>query len=256
MTEKQRQTEQLKAEFLHYLAETGGNVLKSCKLSGLPRNTAFRHKEKDSAFAEKWDKIASGENQEKPSNLDGGNGTDRAAEKFTKAYIPDAEKQEKARIIAKKNTREYGHKKEAAMLEKASVEKQEKTRTIEAENTYSENPIIITLRELEEFRDSRIADTLPKSVEFLKHLRRIYKPEVADRWRKMPRQAFLALPNAEKTHYLKHELFRQSIILELEKQLLWHERERFETEKAGLERRTAALDKRERELNLRDGQQR
>ena len=60
MTKKQRQIEVLKAAFLHYLAETGGNVLRSCERSGLARNTALRHKAKDPAFAEKWYKIESG----------------------------------------------------------------------------------------------------------------------------------------------------------------------------------------------------
>ena len=55
--DKRKQTEILKAAFLHHLAETGGNVLRSCELSSLARNTALRHRAKDPAFAEKWRKI-------------------------------------------------------------------------------------------------------------------------------------------------------------------------------------------------------
>lgn len=50
----------LKITFLHYLAETRGNVLRSCELSGLARNTALRHREKDANFREKWDSVLSG----------------------------------------------------------------------------------------------------------------------------------------------------------------------------------------------------
>lgn len=85
MTKKQKRIERLKELFLRQLVNTGGNVLQSCELSGLARNTALRHKAKDANFSEKWGKAAKGklipnesvstdgENETKPFLFDGKN---------------------------------------------------------------------------------------------------------------------------------------------------------------------------------------
>lgn len=61
MTAKRKQTERLKAGFLRHLAQTAGNVLRSCQASGLSRATALRHYENDPNFRAKWGKAALGE---------------------------------------------------------------------------------------------------------------------------------------------------------------------------------------------------
>jgi len=66
MTKKQKQTEKLKNIFLSHLQQTKGNVLRSCELSGLPRNTALRHRKKDVAFRRDWESAVAGENLTKP----------------------------------------------------------------------------------------------------------------------------------------------------------------------------------------------
>ena len=82
MTKKQKRIERLKELFLRQLVNTGGNVLQSCELSGLARNTALRHKAKDAGFREKWGKVAKGE-------LILNEGVSRNGENLTKSYLFD-----------------------------------------------------------------------------------------------------------------------------------------------------------------------